>query len=142
MFCRCCLACAYEEGLLIEREKGSLDEITLWTPRLRKAVDMLLKNRPNPECSHLLQSSRGQGYKDYDSVKGLITDLMKKAIRNGVIPKESRFTHKDMKAKGVSDHKGLMHKLKTLPDLNISGHKTRSAQNHYIRKPLFNEGTK
>ncbi len=55
---------------------------------------------------------------------------------------ENKFTHKDMKAKGVSDHKGLMHRLKTLPDLEISGHKTAAAQKHYIRKPLMNEGTR
>lgn len=129
-----------DQGVLIERGKGSLDEITQWTPRLRAAVDKLLSIQPDKENPYLLQTKTGTGYRNYSSVKGIWRDLMDKAIKQGLI--EEKFTHKDMKAKGVSDHKGLMHKLKTLPDLEISGHKTRSAQSHYIRTPLLNEGTR
>ncbi len=129
-----------KEGLLIERQKGSLDEITLWTPRLKKAVKKLRDIRTNPDNPYLLQSSKGTHYKDKDSVKRIWSDLMRKAKSKGIVTDETRFTHKDLKAKGISDHLKLVKEL--IPDPSVSGHKTASAQNHYIRKPLINEGTR
>ncbi|WP_461538559.1 site-specific integrase [Spongorhabdus nitratireducens] len=129
-----------EDGVLIERQKGSLDEITRWTPRLRKAINKLMAIRPNPENPYLLQSTKGTPYKDKDGIKRVWSDLMQKAKSKGIITEETRFTHKDMKAKGTSDHLKLMKQLK--PDPSVSGHKTESAQSHYIRKPLMNDGTR
>ncbi|WP_461538557.1 hypothetical protein [Spongorhabdus nitratireducens] len=103
---------------MIERHKGSLDNITLWTPWLRKAIDKLMAIRPNPENHYLQQRTKSKG----------------------IVTVETRFPHKDMKAKGTSDHLKLVKQLK--PDPSVSGHKTEGAQSHYIRKPLMNDGTR
>ena len=131
-----------EDGLLIERVKRSLTEITEWTPRLKKAVAKLMAIRTNPHCPYLLQTTKGTAYKDYSSVKRIWSDLMRSAKKKGLVTEETRFTHKDMKAKGVSDHLELMERLKVRPDPSISGHKAAHSQNHYIRKPLHNKGTR
>ena len=38
-----------EDGLRVRRTKGSKDNIVLWTPRLRAAVDAARKNRVQPK---------------------------------------------------------------------------------------------
>ncbi|OQX38087.1 MAG: hypothetical protein B0D91_05185 [Oceanospirillales bacterium LUC14_002_19_P2] len=49
-----CMDDILEEGLYYQRSKGSNPEITLWTDRLRKAVDFLITHRPRKTDSPFL----------------------------------------------------------------------------------------
>ena len=126
-----------EEGLLIERRKGSKDNITAWTPRLRSAWDsakeirdQILEKRKQPmatdETRRFIFISNRTG--DVISIDGAKTAL----ARIGKLAEEQaknenkpfqRFWFHDLKRKGISDTDGDRKKA--------SGHRSEAALNVY-----------
>ncbi len=128
-----------EQGVQLKRAKGSLDEITLWTPRLKKALAMLdefnqgekfeyVFGAPNVKAQKGVQMEPGK-----KMVKNTLDtqwqNLINSAVKEKLIAEKWHFH--DLKAKGVSDHEGL-----------VSGHKTLEAKKVYIRKTQEVKGTR
>ena len=89
-------------GLRVFRGKRSLGEITLWTPRLRAAVEACKQwhaDAPTPiDGAFLLHDKRGKPYK-MSNHKSQWHRLKEKADAAGLSP----WTFHDLKAKGVTD---------------------------------------
>ncbi|WP_066018364.1 tyrosine-type recombinase/integrase [Endozoicomonas atrinae] len=117
-----------EKGIQLRRAKGSLDEITLWTPRLKKAYQIISELRRETKSDYLFCDTNGTQMKK-DTLDSQWQKIMGQAHKDGLL--EERFNFHDLKAKGVSDHEGL-----------ISGHKTLQAKQVYIRKTQEVKGTK
>lgn len=119
-----------EEGLFIERAKGSKSQIIVWSERLRKAVKSA-QNMPGVSWQrYLIHNKNGQKILD-ETFSSAWQRLMK--IATGVGLKE-RFTFHDLKAKGVSDFDG---------DKKLaSGHRTDAMVDVYDRKPTQVDATK
>lgn len=128
-----------ESGVELRRTKGSWDEITLWTPRLKNALAMLDEHNNGIRYENVFGAPNKYKGKGPKPVPGTLIPkntldkqwqkLMKKAREAGVLKKHWVFH--DLKGKGVTDHKEL-----------ISGHKTLSAKQVYIRKSMVVEGTR
>ena len=131
---------ALPEGIQSNRRKGSLDNITRWTPRLRAAWDDALRVRAQIRAKEqnkakpipLRPEDRGI-FLSEDCVplrKGAFDQawqaLMRLAIKEGVITKEERFTMHGLKHRGVTDTKGTKAQKK-----DASGHRTDTAFNVY-----------
>lgn len=131
---------ALPEGIRSNRRKGSLDNITVWTPRLRAAwADALAlrarilarpKNarRPvplRPEDRPVFLSEDGVPLR-----KGAFDQawqaMIKAAIADGVITPDQRFTMHGLKHRGVSDTAGTRAERK-----DASGHRTDAAFDVY-----------
>ena len=128
-----------EKGIQLKRSKGSLDEITLWTPRLRKALKLLedynngerfeyVFGAPNVIAKKGIQMSPGKKMHK-NTLDSQWQKLINRAVDEGLIDEKWHFH--DLKAKGVSDHEGL-----------VSGHKTLEAKKIYIRKTQEVQGTR
>lgn len=128
-----------ERGVQLKRAKGSLDEITLWTPRLRKALQTLddynngekfeyVFGAPNVPAKKGIQMSPGQKMHK-NTLDSQWQKLINSAVDENLISEKWHFH--DLKAKGVSDHEGL-----------VSGHKTLEAKKIYIRKTQEVQGTR
>lgn len=115
------------QGLHVKRTKGSRDEITLWTPRLKEAVNEAKAYNRTKVSPFLIHDKDGRPIR-YEAFKTAWHRLMKKALENGL---KEKFTFHDVKAKGVSDHK---HKH--------SGHKSATMRAVYDRKLDEIEGTR
>ena len=139
-----CMEDILDDGLYYERSKGSNPEITLWTDRLRKAVDILIAHRPAKTDSPYLvfnarkkrppKDERDEGRKNAALSKQLsngFSERMRKNRDSGKIPAEHFFTLHDLKAKGISDH-----------DKKHSGHRTITAKKRYIRNVDKVKGTR
>jgi integrase len=117
------------EGLHVVRRKGSRDNITLWTPRLRAAVDLALA-QPRA-CVHLddrrnyLLPGRDGGRLKETTVQTAWHRLIREALERGLA---QRFTIHDLKAKGVTD-------TDRADQLAASGHKSQRMLNVYDRLP-------
>jgi integrase len=114
-----------EEGLLLRRSKGSLSEITLWTPRLRAAVNgCQLINPKAPRFltgAPLIPSKSGKPYTK-NALDSSWQRVINKALDSGLA---ESFTFHDIKAKGVTDH-----------DMENAGlHKSKKMQAVYERLP-------
>lgn len=129
-----------EEGLLANRRKGSLDNITRLSDRLRAAIDQALavkaeilarpkhKARPvplRPEDRPLFISEDG-GALTKDALDTAWQNLMKRAVRTpknpgGVIEPEQRFTLHGLKHRGITDS----------ADKSSGGHKTEAMRRRY-----------
>lgn len=129
-----------EEGVYLQRGKGSDSEITLWTPRLEKAVKAAKayqREAPTPlDGGYLLHDKKGLAIKKnaFDSAwKRVVTQAMETGItENGETLKlEERFTFHDLKAKGISDHQ---HKH--------GGHRSGKMKRVYDRLPDLVKATK
>ncbi len=128
-----------EVGVELRRSKGSWDEITLWTPRLKNALALLDAYNGGVEYENVFGAPNIYKGKGTRPVPGTIIskntldtqwqNLVKEAKAKGAMKKEWCFH--DLKGKGVTDHKEL-----------ISGHKTLSAKLVYIRKSMTVEGTR
>ena len=103
-----------EDGLRLERLKGSEGEITMWSERLRAAVSDV---RADPYICHRYKK---------DAFDSAWRRLMARAEKAGV----ERFTFHDLKAKGVSDHNS-----------NHSGHRSVGMRKVYVRKLQLVEPT-
>ena len=100
------------------RAKESNDAITLWSPRLRKAVNYC---SGNVKSMYILSDKKGQPIKE-DAFKSAWTRLKKKMILAGIEP----FNFHDLKAAGVSDTDGNKQ--------DASGHKDPKMVATYDRK--------
>jgi len=113
-----------DTGLIIRRRKGSRDNITTWTPRLR-AVIIRTATLPTPAIKtgdfYLVRGQKGDRLTE-SGFETLWQRLMAKAVASGI----ERFTFHDLKAKGVSDTEGDKQKA--------SGHKSPQMVAVYDRK--------
>lgn len=132
---------ALEVGILSNRRKGSLDNITRWTPRLRAAWAEAVairkaanttrdgkERRPvplRPEDRFLFVDQSGVPLR-----KGALDKawqaLMRLAMREKVITEAERFTLHGLKHRGVSDTAGTRAEKK-----DASGHRTDAAFDLY-----------
>jgi len=109
------------DGLNTRRIKGSNSALTLWTVRLKDAVDLGLKGKLRvPEMTVVGMEVRG------DTFTQGFRALVK---RSGV----EWFTFHDLKSKGVSDFKG--------DKKRASGHKSEKMVAIYDRKRIEIEAT-
>lgn len=119
-----------DQGIFIERAKGSENEITGWTPRLRDAVKLarsLYPNAPTSTKRPLIRGKNGLAIPE-STYKTAMTRLKKLAAQRGVT---INFTMHDLKAKGISDH-----------NKNFGGHRDKKMQAVYNRTPNIVESTK
>ncbi len=103
-----------ESGVMLRRGKGSRDEITLFTPRLRTVVDEAMSLEGSSD--YLIRTKAGGiGNAQF---KSAWARLMKKV-------QCEKFTYHDLKAKGLSDM------------INpTAGHRSPKMLDVYIRKPM------
>lgn len=138
-----------KEGVWLRRGKGSLDEITLWSDRLREAIDAAKKinaQAPTPINSprYLMRRTDGGKYRKnaLDSAWQRVTKKAKTngaelpdylledakrdgaRIHNGKVMIDGGFTFHDIKAKGITDHVE-----------QHGGHKSARMKGVYVRKP-------
>ena len=111
-----------EEGLRLERGKGSEGEITKWTPRLRKAVNeckAFNADAPAPlSGSYLIHDKHGSPIK-----RNAFQSAWGRAQRAWKEKGGERFTFHDLKAAGTSNQKD-----------NYAGHKSEKMRKVYVRK--------
>ena len=125
-----------EGGILIRRTKGSLPELTLYSDRLKAAIQSARNINKDVDSEYLLHSQCGSRLVS-SSVDTAWQRLMINVVGSEIeyegkkyILKE-RFTFHDIKAAGVSDHVD-----------NESGHKTEKAKAVYMRKIREVEATR
>lgn len=132
---------ATEAGIVSNRRKGSNDNVTTWTPRLRAAWDeaaelrriaMERNRRPvqlRPEDRPLFVSEDGYPL-SRSGLTNAFRRLMKAATlpedQGGVITPDQRFTLHGLKHRGVTDTKGTK-----ADKQDASGHRTRAMVDHY-----------
>ena len=85
-------------GLNTRRIKGSNSALTLWSPKLKAAVDAGLKGQLRVPGMPIVNNGTGSPIRK-STFHTAWQRLMKKAVKQGV----QRFTFHDLKAKGVSD---------------------------------------
>jgi len=127
------------EGIFVERGKGSKNEITLWSDRLRKAiddakeycqgrkvigVDLIFKSKAGTQISKSGFDSAWQRVRDKAMKEGLEID-------GQVVTLKESFTFHDIKAKGVTDHA-----------TKASGHRSKKMLAVYDRKPEIIKATR
>ncbi len=118
------------DGLLIERRKGSRTNITEWSTRLKSAVDGALNDPRRPNLSsYIFPSSDGHHVRS-SSFQTAWQRLMKLALSSGL---KQSFTSEDLKPKGMSDTAG-----NAADKMAATGHKTQSMITRiYDRKPAI-----
>lgn len=106
-----------EDGLLSNRRKGSRDNITAWTPRLRAAVDALLARRKaiwgdlskpfplDPAKRPLIVTVTGGAIRK-SGFETAWQRMITSAITAGVITPEQRFSLHGLKHRGITDTAG------------------------------------
>lgn len=109
------------EGLYVDRGKGSMDEITLWTPRLRWAV-AFCELFSGKFTKNLIHDADGREISP-ERLSQAFGRVCRQALGNP-------FPFHDIKAKGVSDHKR-----------RHSGHKSARMRHVYDRKAEEIPGT-
>jgi integrase len=122
-----------KDGLFGERGKGSDNEVTEWSDRLKAAVAFarsLRADKPTKiKGQPLVTNSRG-GSIPMESFKTAWGRIMTLALSEGAlidgkrVKLESRFTAHDLKAKGLTDH----------PE-KYAGHRSEKMRQVYNRKP-------
>ncbi len=144
------------EGVWLQRSKGSLDEITLWSDRLRDAIENarrinLEAPSPKDQPRYLMKRKDGCKYTKnaLDSAWRRVIDKAK--TQGATLPKElladarrdgaaisgnnalitGGFTFHDIKAKGITDHVE-----------QHGGHKSARMKGIYVRKPEQIKATK
>lgn len=117
-----------KEGVFVERRKDSMNEITKWSPRLRKAISDAAKLRKSASEDRLLFVSSSNGSIVKTSFDSAWRRIRSKALENGLT---ESFNFHDLKAKGVTDHSE-----------KASGHKSKKMQAVYDRKPALIDATR
>lgn len=104
-----------EKGIDTRRVKGSNDTITLWSDRLRYAVDRCIKRSSQVDSVYLFHNGKG----------GRITQSAFQSAWQRLIKScpVDPFTFHDLKAKGMTDS----------GNKKAGGHKTEQAANVYMR---------
>ena len=119
-----------DEGIFLNRKKGSDNEITAWSDRLRKAVAdarALFPNAPASIQRPLIHDKTGHHIRR-ESFKTAWGRVMTIALKSGL---KERFTFHDIKAKAITDH-----------SKHFGGHKTKKMTAVYNRKPDIIEPTR
>lgn len=116
------------EGVFVDRRKDSMNEITVWSPRLRKAISDASKLRKSINKDNLLFVSSSGGSIPKTSFDSAWRRVRNKALENGLT---ESFNFHDLKAKGVTDHVD-----------KASGHKSKKMQAVYDRKPSLISSTR
>tara|TARA_R110002110_G_scaffold415835_1_gene657177 strand:- start:9525 stop:10553 length:1029 start_codon:yes stop_codon:yes gene_type:complete len=110
-----------DDGLRLVRTKGSEGEVTLWTPRLRAAVDRAKEfNRAAPTPiggAYLIHDKHGLDIKK-NAFDSAWRRLMDKVEAKGI----PRFTYHDLKAAGITRHKD-----------HHGGHRSEKMRKVYVR---------
>ncbi len=123
-----------ESGVLVRRAKGSKDEITLWSERLRSAVALAESINHDVISPYLLCNKDGKPITD-DQRKAAWDRALRKTgyrvMENGKVTRPAEFTFHDIKAMGVTHH----------PE-KASGHKTRKMEAIYDRLPTETASTR
>lgn len=108
---------AIETGIICDRAKGSLDNVTLWNEDLRAAWDRLVEVRSRswkrrgapiplrPEHRYLVVNQSGQPLAR-SSLKTAWQRLMDAAVEAGVITDAERFSMHGLKHRGITDTAG------------------------------------
>lgn len=127
------------EGIFVERGKGSSNEITLWSDRLKNAVRLaeqhLGKGKQHENIP--LFPARSGGFISKSGFSSAWRRVRAKAMEEGLVIDGKRvtltesFNFHDLKAKGVTDH-----------ETKASGHKTKKMQAIYDRKPTMTKATR
>lgn len=108
-----------DNGVFLKRSKGSNNELTLWSPRLKATIDAARALNANVTSRYLIHDKHGAKIL-YPAFRSAWRRLIHRALASGL---SDRFTFHDIKAKGVSDHKS-----------KASGHKFAAMQAVYDRK--------
>lgn len=95
------------------KKREQVVEVVGITARLSDLLDRLEAIRVD-ECAHVFPTRDGNAYSDR-AFKTLWQRCMRDAIRDGVLPKEARFTFHDLRAYYATQHKA---ERGTLPDLH------------------------
>lgn len=137
----------HRDGIYGARRKGSLDNITRWSPELEQAWDSAVAYRNavwakrkkeipiRPEDRPLLINQKGETLAKRNEKGEVVTRstfdtawqrFIRMAIADGVITKEERFTMHGLKHRGVTDTEGGKEAKKA-----ASGHKTDQMVDRY-----------
>lgn len=118
-----------EEGVFVERGKGSANEITRWSPKLKKAVEEARKLHPDSPVvmSRPLFHGKNGAPIPKSAFQTAWTRVMTKALNKGL---KERFTFHDLKARGITNHKS-----------KHGGHKSKKMARVYDRKPGMIDAT-
>lgn len=129
-----------DDGIFVQRGKGSKNEITAWSDRLRKAVedaDKLSPNAPMRIKDRPLFYNKTGGPVSDSSFKSAWRRVRSSAMESGVVIdgitvklKES-FNFHDLKAKGITDH-----------ETKHGGHRSKKMEAVYDRKPEIIKSTR
>lgn len=128
---------ALEAGLLSNRRKGSLDNVTRWNPRLQAAwaAAVAIRKAAVERTGRPIPLQAGQRFIFVAADGAPMTKsgfdsnwqrLMKLAIAENVITAEQRFSLHGLKHRGISDTAGTRAAKK-----DASGHKTEAAFDRY-----------
>ena len=112
-----------EEGMFVERLKGSKSNVVQWSPRLRAAVTAARLLPPQIPQKTIVHNTRGNRINE-STVDSAWQRLMSACAAAG--PDFQRFTLHDLKAKGITDQ---------IKEQNSAGHKSEQVRQSYIRKP-------
>lgn len=119
------------EGIRCERRKGSENEITAWSPRLKAAIEEAQNLYPgvNRSLRAVICGRNGAPVAER-AYKTAWKRLMIEALKpeNGL---KERFTFHDLKAKGISDH-----------NKKFGGHRDKKMQAVYDRVPNLQSPTR
>lgn len=108
------------DGLRSNRRKGSRDNVTEWTPRLRAAVDALIawrnatwakKRRPVPlraEDRPLVVSQSGRQL-TVSGLQSAFKRILARAHASGVVAADQKFGMHSLKRRGITDTPGTRH---------------------------------
>jgi site-specific recombinase XerC len=140
---------ALAEGIKTNRRKGSRDNIVAWTPRLRAAYEWLIARRdfiwkekrlPVPiraDDRPIVVAEGGASLKK-SSLDSAWQRLIQRALRDGVITPDERFSLHDLKRKGVTDTPGTR-----ADKQHASGHKSEEMMDVYdLSVPIVQPSTK
>ncbi|MFZ3193744.1 MAG: hypothetical protein WA154_11145 [Moraxellaceae bacterium] len=108
-----------EEGVYLQRTKGSASEVTAWSDRLKAAVALARTHNRDVLSPYLLHGADGK------PVSGpAFNSAWKRLMEKVKAAKGAAFPAHDLKAKGITDHTE-----------HASGHKSARMADVYIRKP-------
>lgn len=110
-----------DDGVLVDRIKGSSSNIVRWSPRLLKVVDDC--KATSVLSPHLLTKDDGMRI-TYSMLKKPWTRLMETCVK--INPDFRFFTRHDLKRKGITDQ---------ILEQNSAGHKTEAMRQRYKVKP-------
>ena len=104
------------ESLRIKQGKTGKEQVKRWTPRLKAAIALAVKQPSKIETLYILHTKHGQPY---------TSSGFKSNWQRAKEKVNADFTSHDLKAKGISDYEG--------DKQYFSGHKSKSMMEKYNR---------